>query len=330
MSSKSHRRISPVPRIHGLPAPRLRDGAWAAYGGLPFIIEGVASEWRATRKWDADYLIDVAGDDTVTPFVTSKALQGTVLQQINQKAELTFREFVDHIYGRKRVAPGVNYYLRVEPGSVTYDTLARDIQIPDIGREFNPDWSGIWMGHTGNATPFHNDQWHGLLFQVSGRKRYLMVHPFDAPVLQESWPARAKYDLAHADIVEEDDPILQELEIVYQGVLEPGEVMYVPPFWMHQFVTLDDGNISLPIRFNTTQTPHVSLYQLSQNSALRHLTNQPVKDRATILRFLADNRKNFFALEREFVEALIEVRGLSGDDPSSLLRDVAQLGDTDG
>ena len=321
-----NRVVREVPRVRALPSnePRPED-AWAAYGGLPFIVEDLVSSWPASRKWDADYLIARAGEDPVRPFATSRALQGTVLQQINRSVEMSFRDLVDHIFARRRIDPGVSYYLRVEPGSSTYSTLSEDIAIPDTGRAFNPKWSGIWMGQKDNATPFHNDQWHGLLFQVLGSKRYTMVHPFDAPTLQATWPAAARYDLAHADLVEDRAPILATLEVCYQGTLRPGEVMYVPPYWMHQFVTLDDGNISLPLRFDTTQSPDVSLFQLSQRSCLRDLTNQPVRDREQILRFLRTNRANFDALEREFVEALIEVRGLE-EDVDSLLAAMAAKG----
>ena len=102
--------------------------------------------------------------------------------------------------------------------------------------------------------------------------------------------------------------------------------MYVPPYWLHQFVTLDDGNISLPLRFDTTQSPDLSLFQLSQRSCLRNLTNQPVRDRKEIVRFLRHNRENFHALEREFVEVLIKVRGLTSDTADALLAAVGANG----
>jgi hypothetical protein len=303
----------PAPRISGLP-PALPGQAgpddWAGYGGLPLVIEGVADKWDAVGKWTAEHLIERCGEEQVTAFVTDKSLQGTVLQQVNKQFTGSFGTVIKHIFGVEREDPDRSYYLRVEPGQPVYENLSADFEIPDTGREFNPKWTGIWMGQTGNATPFHNDQWHGLLFQVSGHKRYLMVHPFDAPRLQRDWPAEARYDLSRADIVPEDAPILGELEQVYQGVLAPGEVLYVPPFWMHQVVTLDDGNISMPVRFNTTQSPDVSLFQFSQRSSLRNLTNQPVYDVDTIVDFLRHNRAGFQELEREFVEALVRVRKL--------------------
>ncbi|MFF0452878.1 cupin-like domain-containing protein [Nocardia africana] len=302
--------VRPAPRISDLPAARPETDDWATYGGLPVVIEGVAEKWAAVGKWTADHLEQRAGEQQVTAFVTDESLQGTVLQQINKKVTTSFGEVVRHIFGVHRSDPALSYYLRVEPGSAVYEELASDFEIPDTGRAFNPAWTGIWMGQRGNSTPFHNDQWHGLLFQISGHKRYTMVHPFDAPRLQQDWPPEARYDLSHAEVLAEDAPVLRELEQVYQGVLSPGEVLYVPPFWMHQVVTLDDGNISMPIRFDTSQSPDLSLFQFSQRSSLRNLTNQPVSDVPTIVEFLRRNRAHFDDLEQEFAEAIVRVRNL--------------------
>ena len=110
------------------------------------------------------------------------------------------------------------------------------------------------MGQEGNATPFHNDQWHGLLFQISGHKLYTLVQPFDAKTLQRESPQlRSTTSSARRSCRGRAE--LANLEMCYQGVLSPGEVLYVPPYWMHQVVTLDDRNVAMPIRFDTTQSP---------------------------------------------------------------------------
>jgi hypothetical protein len=314
----------PAPRHRGLPPANPDDsGSWAGYGGIPLIIEDVATRWPAIERWTAENLIARCGGEEVTAFATDESMQGTVLQQVNKRVTATFGEIIRHIYGIERHDPRLSYYLRVEPGMSVWDEMAKDFEIPETGREWNPQWSGIWMGQTGNATPFHNDQWHGLLYQISGHKRYTMVHPFDAGRLQRDWPAASRYDLSRADVLAEDDPVLADLEQCYQGILSPGEVLYVPPFWMHQVVTLDDGNISMPTRFNTTQSPDVSLFQFSQRESLRDLTNQPVYDRAKIVEFLRENRAHFAAREKEFVAALLEVRDLDFD-ADALLAEIAE------
>jgi hypothetical protein len=304
------RTIAEAPRVKGLPGPDdiRADRLWL--GGSPVIIEGVVDQWPAVGGWSSTALIERCGTVAVEPFATNAQLNGTVLQQINRSEPMTFGEFIRHTFGEARRDPKAAYYLRTGPGSPVYDALAEDIIVPDISRPFNPKWTGLWMGQAGNTTPFHHDWWHGLLAQISGHKRYTLVHPCDGVALQKDWSAGARYDLCSAEVLPADADVLQDLELVFEGVLAPGEMLYVPPYWFHQVVTLDDGNISMPTRFDTTQMPDVSLFQLSQDSCLRPLTNQPVTDLHRVAEILRQNRRRFNQREDEFISALCNIRGL--------------------
>jgi hypothetical protein len=285
--------------------------AWSGFGGTPCIIEGIASKWPALSRWTPDELKSRCGNEIVNAFMTDESFAGTVLQQVNRTVQSSFAEIITKIFGGAGSEAGVSYYLRVEPDTSVYNEMAKDFDIPEIGRPFNPTWTGIWMGERGNATPFHHDWWHGLLAQISGTKRFTLVHPFDAPRLQSGWPAESRYDLRNIEVLPAGAPELMDLEQCYEGVLKPGDLLYVPPYWWHQVVTLDDGNISIPIRFDTTQSPDVSLFQLSQHSGLRTLTNQPMTEIAEIVKHLRNNRQQFLDREREMIVALTEVRGLN-------------------
>jgi len=283
------------------------------FGGLPTIIDGLVRWWPAIERWTAENLIARCGSESVEVFLTSPA-DGTVLQQVNGKVTLSFREFIEHTFGLWQGGAARSYYLRVGPGTTVFDELCADFTIPDTGHPFNPKWTGLWLGQAGNATPFHHDWWHGLLAQIRGRKRYTLVHPFDVPRLQRDWSDAAKFDLSAAEILPAGAPILDELDLCFEGTLLPGEMLYVPPYWFHQVVTLDDGNISMPIRFDTPQMPDVALFQLSQDSCLREVTNQPVKDVSDIVRTLSRNRAKFFDKEESFVRALCAIRDLDAEE----------------
>jgi len=95
------------------------------------------------------------------------------------------------------------------------------------------------------------------------------------------------------------------------GTLEPGEILYIPPYWWHQIETIDGGNISMPIRFGTSQSPDVPLFQLSQDSSLRPVTNHQNVDQDAMGACLMANRLRFLKRERDFLgslEATREVR----------------------
>lgn len=111
----------------------------------------------------------------------------------------------------------------------------------------------------------------------------------------------------------------------FGGVLEPGQMLYVPPYWFHQIDTIDDANISMPIRFDSDQSPDLDLFQLSQKSNLRPLTNHPTKDVSAAIEVLRANRAAFAAAERQFVNAMCEARDLDVD-PDAVIRAVGDSG----
>jgi hypothetical protein len=117
--------------------------------------------------------------------------------------------------------------------------------------------------------------------------------------------------------VRPDSEVLAELETAVVGTLQPGEILYIPPYWWHQIETIDGGNISMPIRFDTSQSPDVPLFQISQESSLRDITNHPIAEPAALKACLSDNRQRFHWRESEFLTALEATRGV-GIDPNEL------------
>ncbi len=142
--------------------------------------------------------------------------------------------------------------------------------------------------------------------------------------LQAEWCAAARYDLATAPPF--DPETADRFSVGFSGILEPGQMLYIPPYWLHQIDTLENGNISMPIRFDTEQTPDVDLFQLSQDSLLRPLTNQPVSDAEELVEILRRNHERFARSEREFVEAFCAVRGLEME-PEEILAATTAAGD---
>ena len=127
----------------------------------------------------------------------------------------------------------------------------------------------------------------------------------------DQWEPEAQDDLSCAPYMSSNDPMIEQLVNCFVGVLNPGEILYIP-YWFHQIETLDNGNISLPIRYDTCQTPDLPLSQLRQNSSLRVITNQQVSDEMTLIKIMEDNRNLFETREREFVKAFRRCRKPGG------------------
>jgi len=306
----------PVRRVDVLPV-RGGSASRPMLAESPLLITGVASSWACCRGWDRASLTERLGGLEVAPFVTGGGDRNTVLKQVNAVRTMRFEQALAHLFGVEPALAG-SLYLRIGAGSDGFSELAKDFEIPDVGADYEPAATGVWFSQTGNLTPGHHDWWHSFLIQVRGRKRYTLVHPLDTANVQRNWPAEARFDLVAApDISVAGNPEWAG-EVRYEGILEAGEILYIPPFWIHEVETLTDGNISIPMRFTTSQTPAADLHQLSQHGLLRGLTNVPTRELAEISQLVRRNRAEFEARELAFVRALCAARGLEVD-PAELL-----------
>lgn len=286
-------------------------------GETPLLVTGVASRWNCCKEWDLPSLTDRLGDLDVAPFETGSAGRSTVLKQVNTSRPMKFRTALRHLFGLEKVVDG-SLYLRVGAASPGFAELAGDFAVPDVGAEYEPAATGVWFSQAGNVTPAHHDWWHSFLIQVRGLKRYTLVHPLDVVSTQSAWQDGERYDLSPAPELGAPD---WAGEVRYEGILSEGDVLYIPPFWLHEVETLTDGNISIPMRFRTTQSVGSDLHQLSQNGLLRDVTNAPTDDVAAITELLRRNREEFLAREESFVAALCAARDLDVD-AARLLADV--------
>ena len=114
----------------------------------------------------------------------------------------------------------------------------------------NPKHSSIniWMGQPHVIAHCHYDGYHNFFTQLYGRKRFTMFRPTE-------WPGIYPYPFLHpshaqAQVNISDDtsismfPAVRHLE-GYQVLLEPGDLLYMPPLWFHHVEAVDLRYIKL-------------------------------------------------------------------------------------
>jgi hypothetical protein len=121
----------------------------------------------------------------------------------------------------------------------------------------------IWMSHPNVAAQPHYDRSHNLFVQLSGRKEITLlspsmgryIHPFPA-VHASKKQSQIPFndDLAE---VEERFPNATRLA-GYSVALNPGEVLYIPPFWYHSITTGEDASMSLSVVSPSWEEAHLS------------------------------------------------------------------------
>jgi lysine-specific demethylase 8 len=199
------------------------------FGGMelsqPRVERGAASDWPAA-SWTFASLADRLGAAKV-PVHTGRWKNGalrvvrdgaTVQTEAGPWLESLEAGQVDEGY-----MAGFELFRRA-PG------LRQELGFPDVG-VFYVDVA--WIGPGGIVTPLHNDSAPNLYAQLVGRKRW-RIWPPDAPMKPRL--AGVGFTMSGHDVHRGvDDAGEPALDIV----LEPGDVLALPPRWWHRVDTLE-------------------------------------------------------------------------------------------
>ena len=260
--------LAPVERVPGLDRATFGE---RFRGQRPVIVPGGASDTPMLTRWDLPYLAEAAGHAqvTVSAYVKERRDFGSI-----EPREMSFAEFLG---GLAEPADGEVRYLFNDPSCVFARNealtrlhvdwaealnpglapLAADFQVPSFVAPEDYVLAALILGSGENATELHYDNGGEakILIQVRGRKRIVLFSPRAAPALQlytlfkpPGTPrgragSRATFDIhAPADGAASPNP-----PDGWVAELEPGDVVYWPPFWFHDVANLDDVNVAVGV-----------------------------------------------------------------------------------
>lgn len=159
-------------------------------------------------------------------------------------------------WSRRRVAAAALLEGRVR-GQARLDLPLDAIEMPR-GLRVAEDASAVFVTSRGLRTPLHSDPHDGLLAHIVGRKRFVFIHPSDSDVDPER--LRRLLGLRRAsgtvtDLYHTNHHADLAAMRCFVGDLEPGDLLYVPRRWLHDFESID-ASISLAIRFDELAHRH--------------------------------------------------------------------------
>jgi ribosomal protein L16 Arg81 hydroxylase len=97
----------------------------------------------------------------------------------------------------------------------------------------------MWIGPAGTVTSLHHDLTNNFIAQIVGRKRVKLAPAADVGKLYNARHVFSEIpDLEDPGIDLARYPRLSELRL-YDVLLEPGEILFVPLGWWHQVKSLD-------------------------------------------------------------------------------------------
>jgi len=254
-------------KLRTLPSPRSLFARDAAKDGVPIVLRNsITKTWRASKKWSPSYLKSklkgISGVYENTNrwfgpyFDRSKPLLETAVRQNSYKTgvNMSANDFFNLLQHPRK---GKYHYFT---GSI--DDLGKwaysEVQPLDELLYLNPKLSSVnvWIGQPHVIAHCHYDGYHNFYAQLYGTKKFMLFAP-------SNWPGLYPYPFLHPSHAQaqvnasdkrstEAFPLIKKVKAL-EVVLEPGDLLYMPPLWFHE-VESQSISISVNVWTDSSQT----------------------------------------------------------------------------
>ncbi len=200
----------------------------------PAVIEDFAAGWPALRVWTPEALSRRYGTRQVRVYDASFGRPGR--GYMGSVDTMPFARFLDNVLHEGRDLRMFLYNIARQ-----IPALIDDIDPPDVGLKFSRRFVFTFFGCKGSTTPLHYDIDMGRVFHtvIRGRRRVRLFGPDQSTMLyRHPFTVRSYVDLDRRD--DPEFPGLRHARGV-EVVLEPGQTLFMPPGWWHEFHYLEAG-----------------------------------------------------------------------------------------
>jgi hypothetical protein len=203
----------------------------------PAVLEGLVDDWAALTRWDHDYLEQAVGRETMVEAQKGRnSVEDYEIAKGALRSTIPFGEVIDHLRGGEA---SNDLYLTANNGNANrqaFDPLWRDFSpvidgftVPQPGND-----GFLWIGPKGTVTPFHHDLTDNLLTQVKGRKRVHLIPNWEEKNMKTFNRIFSGWKLEELQAEGVDIP-------VFETVIGPGDMLFIPVGWWHHVVSLDES-----------------------------------------------------------------------------------------
>ena len=242
-------RIVPLPRVKNLDRKTfIREFVNKSH---PVVFEGAARDWDCCRKWNFDWIKQQYGDDDVMLVDHARQDRNPLQKPIEH---LTLGDLIDGI------DHGSLKYARFHPLLQRHPELRLDLNQKWLKEHLtnrHTSWLHfytLFLGGKGTDTAIHNAGNENMFVQIQGQKKWRFYPVEHSPIFDP--PAnRSPYKYTGYRPDQPDDelyPMARHMDW-YETVLEPGDVLYNPPYYWHH-VSNPTSSIGVGCRWNNMRT----------------------------------------------------------------------------
>ena len=202
----------------------------------PVVIEHLIEDWPAYKKWNLDYIKEIAGEKTV-PLYDDRPISAK-LKFNEAHLKMKMADYIDLLQTKPTNYRIFLYHLLKEVPS-----LQTDFKFPDLGLRFLKQLPTLFFGGENSKVFMHYDIDYAniLHFHFHGKKQCILFPPSESKFL---------YKVPNALITREDidftNPDFKKFPALkkargYITDLNHGETLYMPEGYWHQMTYLTPG-----------------------------------------------------------------------------------------
>ena len=198
----------------------------------PVVLKGAAKEWPACNRWSPDFF---AQQYASVPVILFDGAVEDIKKETSAPAHfMSLQEFV------QAMQSGSQEYARFLP------ILEKN---PELMSDFDSKWlrsaahrfgGGMkyqfFMGGPKTSTSMHSALGANLFVQVYGQKQWWIYSTKNTPLMK---PAMDRSIFFRSQVSSEDPEGTFQKARGWTTILEPGDILYNPPFFWHQARNLD-------------------------------------------------------------------------------------------
>jgi len=207
--------------------------------GNPVIIENCLKHLPLS-KWTMEYLVKKVGQNKVTVRGKTDANDYKVGLAYSIR-DTTVEKYVDDLVNNKPISQ--SSYLAVQNISYCFPQIKDECELPKYVEKHHQG-PFLWVGRKGHYEYCHFDPDASMLMMIEGSKE---VKLYSCENLQNLYPnklgsnGKTIQSQVHCDNPDfEKCPLFKNVHC-HTGVLNPGDMLFIPAFWWHQVTSLTNS-----------------------------------------------------------------------------------------
>lgn len=111
----------------------------------------------------------------------------------------------------------------------------------------------LFVGREGTGTAFHHAAVYNWFYQIDGKKHWWFVDPYDSYLIYPIYLLGRAAGASAILFPDEFNPTFNLFPYcpVYSAVLDPGDVLFNPPWWWHAIKNVTPTTVAVASRWHT-------------------------------------------------------------------------------